>query len=62
MIDQWEIAAIMTDRSETALSPEPIREPANGRRNGAEAAVVRAQDEDDDETPSASGPPPPGRA
>ncbi len=53
VIDQWEIAAIMADHSETALSPEPIREPADGRRNGAEAAVVRAQQEE-------SGPPSPG--
>jgi cell division protease FtsH len=62
VIDQWEIAAIMADHSETALSPEPIREPANGRRNGAEAAVVRAQDEEGDKPPPASSPPPLGRA
>jgi cell division protease FtsH len=60
VIDRWEIAAIMADHSETALSPEPIREPADGRRNGAEATVVRAQDDGNDHQPPASGPPAPG--
>ena len=62
VIDQAEIAAIMADRSETALSPEPIREPATGHADGAAVAAARSPDDDEDEGPAAPSPPPPGRA
>ena len=61
VIDQAEIAAIMADRSETALSPEPIREPATERANGAGVAAVRSPS-DDEEGPTTPSPPPPGQA
>ena len=61
VIDQDEIAAIMADRSETALSPEPIREPATGHANGAAVAAARPPD-DEQKGPSAPSPPPPGQA
>ena len=61
VIDQAEIAAIMADRSETALSPEPIREPATGHANGAAVAAARPPD-DEQKGPSAPSPPPPRQA
>ncbi len=56
VIDQWEIAAIMADRSEKALQPEPIREPANDRTNGVGVAAARARDDEAGSPPAAAPP------
>jgi len=55
VIDNSQIAAIMADRSEKALQPEPIREPSNGRTNGVGVAAAKAR-EDEVEKPPPSPP------
>jgi cell division protease FtsH len=55
VIDQSEIAAIMADRSETALAPEPIREPVSGHDNGLGVAAAQGQESESERPP----PPPP---
>ena len=58
VIDQAQIAAIMADRSERALQPEPIREPANGSANGVGVAAAKPPEDDPDKPPAT---PPPSR-